>query len=107
MTSLFFVAAFLSQPVMFWPYIIPYSLRVGNVAAPETSLKFLSYGGIVVLPVIAAYTIGVFWIFRGKVGKPCEQRGASRDLTLASAPPMFESEQHPVLRKTRGQSRTT
>jgi cytochrome d ubiquinol oxidase subunit II len=27
----------------------------------------LFYGGIVVLPIIAAYTIGVYWVFRGKV----------------------------------------
>ena len=27
----------------------------------------LFYGGVVVLPVIAIYTIGVYWVFRGKV----------------------------------------
>ena len=32
-------------------------------------LQFLFYGGVVVLPVIAAYTIGVYWVFRGKVRK--------------------------------------
>jgi cytochrome d ubiquinol oxidase subunit II len=32
-------------------------------------LRFLFYGGVVVLPVIAAYTIGVYWVFRGKVRK--------------------------------------
>jgi cytochrome bd ubiquinol oxidase subunit II len=30
-------------------------------------LAFLFYGGIVVLPAIAVYTIGVYWVFRGKV----------------------------------------
>jgi cytochrome d ubiquinol oxidase subunit II len=30
-------------------------------------LAFLFYAGIVVLPVIAAYTIGVYWVFRGKM----------------------------------------
>ena len=39
------------------------------VAAPDASLRFLFYGGVVVLPVIAAYTIGVYWVFRGKIGK--------------------------------------
>jgi len=29
----------------------------------------LFYGGVVVLPVIAVYTIGVYWVFRGKVRK--------------------------------------
>jgi len=86
MTSLFFVAAFLSLGVMFWPYMIPYSLTVANAAAPDVSLRFLLFGGIVVLPVIVAYTIGVYWIFRGKVDKHRDRRGTSRDFTLARAP---------------------
>ena len=69
MTVVFFLAAFLSLGVMFWPYMIPYSLTVANAAAPDASLRFLFYGGVVVLPVIAAYTIGVYWVFRGKVRK--------------------------------------
>jgi cytochrome bd-type quinol oxidase subunit 2 len=28
--------------------------------------RFLFYGGVVILPVIAVYTIGVYWVFRGK-----------------------------------------
>jgi cytochrome d ubiquinol oxidase subunit II len=67
MTVLFFLAAFLTLAVMFWPYMIPYSITVANAAAPDASLRFLFYGAIVVLPVIAIYTIGVYWVFRGKV----------------------------------------
>ena len=69
MTCLFFLAAFLSLGLMFWPYMIPYSVTVASAAAPDASLRFLFYGGVVVLPVIAAYTIGVYWVFRGKIGK--------------------------------------
>jgi cytochrome bd ubiquinol oxidase subunit II len=67
MTGLFFLAAFLSLGVMFWPYMIPYSITVASAAAPDASLRFLFYGAVVVLPVIAAYTIGVYWVFRGKI----------------------------------------
>jgi cytochrome d ubiquinol oxidase subunit II len=67
MTVLFFLAAYLSLGVMFWPYLIPYTITAANAAAPDASLRFLFYGGIVVLPVIAIYTIGVYWVFRGKV----------------------------------------
>jgi cytochrome d ubiquinol oxidase subunit II len=67
MTGLFFLASFLSLGAMFWPYMIPYSITMASAAAPDASLRFLFYGGIVVLPVIAAYTIGVYWVFRGKV----------------------------------------
>jgi cytochrome bd ubiquinol oxidase subunit II len=69
MTALFFLASFLTLGVMFWPYMIPYSLTVAGTAAPDASLRFLFYGGMVVLPVIAAYTIGVYWVFRGKVDR--------------------------------------
>jgi cytochrome bd ubiquinol oxidase subunit II len=69
MTTLFFLAAFLILAVMFWPYLIPYSLTVASAAAPDASLRFLSYGAIVVLPVICADTIGVDWVFRGKMRK--------------------------------------
>jgi cytochrome bd ubiquinol oxidase subunit II len=67
MTGLFFLASFVSLAMMFWPYLIPYSVTVANAAAPDASLRFLFYGAIVVLPVIAIYTIGVYCVFRGKV----------------------------------------
>ena len=64
-----FVTAFLTLGVMFWPHMIPYAVTVADAAAPDASLRFFFYGGIVVLPVIAAYTIGVYWVFRGKIGR--------------------------------------
>ena len=67
MTGLFFLASFLTLAAIFWPYMIPYSITVASAAAPDASLRFLFYGGIFVLPVIAVYTIGVYWVFRGKV----------------------------------------
>ena len=67
MTLLFFLAAFLTLAVMFWPYLIPYSITIANAAAPEASLSFLFWGALFALPAIAAYTIGVYWLFRGKL----------------------------------------
>jgi cytochrome d ubiquinol oxidase subunit II len=67
MTVVFFVAAFLTLAVLFWPYMIPYRITVANAAAPDASLSFLFWGAIVVLPVIAMYTITVYWLFRGKL----------------------------------------
>jgi cytochrome bd ubiquinol oxidase subunit II len=69
LTVVFFLASFLTLGVMFWPYMIPYSITVGSAAAPDASLQFLFYGAVVVLPIILAYTIGVYWIFRGKLHK--------------------------------------
>jgi cytochrome bd ubiquinol oxidase subunit II len=68
MTVLFFLASFATLAVLFWPYMIPYSITVGSAAAPEASLSFLFWGaGLFVLPVIAIYTIAVYWLFRGKM----------------------------------------
>jgi cytochrome d ubiquinol oxidase subunit II len=70
MTVLLFLAAFLTLGVMFWPYMIPYTITVANAAAPDASLSFLFWGaGVFVLPVVAVYTLGVYWVFRGKIRK--------------------------------------
>jgi hypothetical protein len=59
--------------------LIPYSITVANAAAPAASVRFLFYGAVVVLPAIAIYTIGVYWVFRGKFreGRFDEQSTAS------------------------------
>jgi len=69
MAVAFFLTAFLTLAVMIWPFMIPYGVTVADAAAPEASLRFFFYAGIIVLPVIAAYTIGKYWIFRGKVDR--------------------------------------
>jgi cytochrome d ubiquinol oxidase subunit II len=67
LTVLSFIAAFGTLAAMMWPYMIPYSLTVADAAAPASSLRFFTYGGVIVLPIIAIYTVGVYWIFRGKI----------------------------------------
>jgi len=76
MTVLFFLAAYLTLGVMFWPYMIPYTVTVASAAAPDASLRFLFYGGVVILPVIAFYTLGIYWVFRGKVRQITKGDGA-------------------------------
>ncbi len=61
MTVVFYIAAFLTLAVLFWPYMIPYQVTVAGAAAPEASLSFLSWGAFVVLPLIAIYTGSVFF----------------------------------------------
>jgi cytochrome bd ubiquinol oxidase subunit II len=65
-TLLFFIASYLTLGVMMWPYMVPYSVTVANAANPDVSLGFLFYGAVIVLPVIAIYTTGIYWVFRGK-----------------------------------------
>jgi cytochrome bd ubiquinol oxidase subunit II len=70
---LFFVAAFLTLAVIFWPYMIPYEITVGNAAAPEAPLSFLFWGAG--LPVIAINTATAYWLFRGKVRSDAPSSG--------------------------------
>jgi cytochrome d ubiquinol oxidase subunit II len=65
-TTLFFLASYLTLGVMFWPYMVPYSVTVANAAAPDASLGFFFFGGVIVLPMILIYTLGVYRVFHGK-----------------------------------------
>jgi cytochrome d ubiquinol oxidase subunit II len=68
MSALIFLSAFGTMAASFWPYMIPFSVTIAEAAAPPASLKFLFYGaGLVVLPIILAYTLAVYWVFRGKM----------------------------------------
>jgi cytochrome bd ubiquinol oxidase subunit II len=68
MSALIFLSAFGTMAASFWPYMIPFSVTIAEAAAPPASLKFLLYGaGLVVLPIILAYTLAVYWVFRGKM----------------------------------------
>jgi cytochrome bd ubiquinol oxidase subunit II len=68
MSALFFIAAFATLAALFWPFMVPYAITVGNAAAPDASLSFLFWGaGLFVLPVICVYTAVVYWLFRGKL----------------------------------------
>ncbi|MGP8228852.1 MAG: cytochrome d ubiquinol oxidase subunit II [Steroidobacteraceae bacterium] len=66
LTVLFFVAAYLTLGVMFWPFMIPYTVTVTSAASPDASLQFFFYCGIVALPIIVIYTFSVYRVFRGK-----------------------------------------
>jgi cytochrome d ubiquinol oxidase subunit II len=66
MTTVFFIASYLTLGVIFWPYMVPYALTVANAAAPDASLGFIFWGGVIVLPMILVYTLGVYRVFKGK-----------------------------------------
>jgi cytochrome d ubiquinol oxidase subunit II len=63
-----FILSFAGLLVSFYPYIVPSSVTIWNGAAPDESLFFILVGAAVLLPVITAYTIHSYWVFRGKVG---------------------------------------
>ena len=68
MVALFFVAAFCTFAISFWPYMIPFAITVEEAAAPHSSLAFMFWGeGIFVFPLMLIYTVINLSVFRGKV----------------------------------------
>lgn len=68
--AVIFLTAFATMAASFWPYMIPFVVTIPEAAAPAASLEFLVYGaGLFILPIVLAYTIAVYWIFRGKVSE--------------------------------------
>ena len=63
-----FVAAAGMLAGSFYPYMIPFSIRVADAVAPHESVAFLFWGaGVFVLPITLVYTVVVYFVFKGKV----------------------------------------
>ncbi len=54
--------------VTIWPYAVPESVTIWEAAAPHRSQAFMLVGVALTLPLILAYTVWAYWVFRGKVG---------------------------------------
>jgi cytochrome bd ubiquinol oxidase subunit II len=72
MVALIFLSAFGTLALSFWPYMIPSVVTVDQAAAPQSSLRFMFWGGIVVFPLMLLYTLVSYRVFRGKVGESAE-----------------------------------
>ncbi|QTL04378.1 cytochrome d ubiquinol oxidase subunit II [Aquabacter sp. L1I39] len=65
--AVIFLAAFATLAGSFLPYMLPFSLTLWQAASPHASLSFLFWGaGVFVLPLTLAYTLVVYFVFRGK-----------------------------------------
>jgi cytochrome d ubiquinol oxidase subunit II len=62
-----FVLSYAGLGISFYPYIVPPSITIWSAAAPDSSLKFLLVGAVILVPLILAYTAWSYWVFRGKV----------------------------------------
>jgi len=66
---LLFLAGYLGLIASFYPYVIPPSITFQEAAGQHETLRFTLWGAIIVLPVVLAYIIYSYSVFRGKVGK--------------------------------------
>lgn len=63
---LIFVLGFAGLAYSFYPYVVPEQLTIWQAAAAPESLMIIFIGTCVVLPVIIAYSVLAYWVFRGK-----------------------------------------
>ena len=61
-----FILSYLGLGISLFPRVVPPDIDIWQAAAPVESLRFLLVGAAVLLPVILAYTVYVYWVFRGK-----------------------------------------
>ena len=64
---LLFLLAFFGLVISHIPYIVPPSMTIWQAAAHPSSQMFYLIGAAILIPMILAYTVLVFWLFRGKL----------------------------------------
>jgi cytochrome d ubiquinol oxidase subunit II len=55
--------------ISIWPDVVPGRVSIWQAAAPRSSQMFMLAGALVLIPMILAYTVFSYWVFRGKVGE--------------------------------------
>ncbi len=64
-----FLSGYLGLVTSLYPYAIPPAVTFIEAASQTETLGFTLWGAVIVLPVVIAYVIYNYWIFRGKVGR--------------------------------------
>ena len=62
-----FLLGFIGLAISNLPYLVPPSVTIWDAAAHPSSQLFMLVGVLLLLPIILAYTVFVYWTFRGKV----------------------------------------
>ncbi len=65
-----FVLGFAGLGISLFPLIVPPDITIWDAAGPDSSLRFLLAGTVVLVPLILGYTGYSYWLFRGKVRLP-------------------------------------
>jgi cytochrome bd ubiquinol oxidase subunit II len=67
LSIILFVSAYLGLQSAIYPYAILPDVTIYEAVAQRESLIFLLWGVVLILPVVLAYTIYSYWVFKGKV----------------------------------------
>ena len=61
-----FLCAYIGIGISVYPYLIPYQMTFQEAAAPSSTLVFILTGVAIMLPILLAYTLYAYYLFRGK-----------------------------------------
>lgn len=61
-----FLCAYIGIGISVYPYLIPNQMTIWQAAAPDSTLKFILMGVVIMLPILLAYTLYAYHLFRGK-----------------------------------------
>lgn len=65
-----FLLCYLGFIISTYPYIVPREISFTQAAAPHSTLVFMLFGALIMLPILLFYTIYSYYIFRGKITQP-------------------------------------
>jgi cytochrome d ubiquinol oxidase subunit II len=63
---LLFLLGFSGLATSLWPYLAPWTVTIWSGAADPQTLRFAGVGVSVILPIVLAYQIHAYWVFRSK-----------------------------------------
>lgn len=61
-----FLCSYCGIAISVYPYLIPHQITLWQAAAPNSTLIFILIGVLIMLPVLLAYTLYAYHVFRGK-----------------------------------------
>lgn len=61
-----FILSYTGLAISLWPYAVPRSMTIWEAASPPSSQLFTLTGVLFLIPLILAYTLHSYWVFRGK-----------------------------------------
>lgn len=64
-----FLCSYIGIAISTYPYLIPHKISFWEAAAPDSTLKFILVGVVIMLPLLLAYTLYAYYLFRGKTGE--------------------------------------
>ncbi|QQA44114.1 cytochrome d ubiquinol oxidase subunit II [Pelagovum pacificum] len=67
LTLLLFLLCFVGLGISMWPDVVPGAVSLQDAASPRESQIFMLVGALFLIPIILAYTIYAYWVFRGKI----------------------------------------